>query len=169
MGRRGWLLCTASSAPQACSQGSHLHVHFWHFQMDNCYADLWYRELGLFPGPPRPSLCERGSLVRGKQHAVPTISNPPTGQRPGTATSSISSWLHPFLCLEITNARLASPPSLQRFFLDLREVIPSGRRHPVVEFVVIAERDTRLSVLVIEGMNLNPHPSLPSCTCSCSR
>lgn len=29
----------------------------------------------------------------------------------------------------------------------------------MVEFAVIAERDTGLLVLVIEGMNLNPHPN----------
>lgn len=73
-----------------------------------------------------------------------------------------------FLCLEITKVGLAPPPSLQHFFLDLGECIPSERRHPVAEFAVTAERDTRSSVLVIEGMNLNPHPILPSCTCSCS-
>ena len=33
-----------------------------------------------------------------------------------------------FLCLGIMNMRLASPPSLQSFFLDLGEVIPSKRR-----------------------------------------
>lgn len=38
--------------------------------LDDCYADLWYGELGLFPGPPQPSLCEGGSLMRGKQHAA---------------------------------------------------------------------------------------------------
>lgn len=66
------------------------------------------------------------------------------------------------------NVRLASPPSLQHFFLDLEEVIPSKRRHSVVEFAVIAERDTRSSVIVIEGTNLNPHPNLSSCPSSCS-
>lgn len=66
--------------------------------LDDCYADLWYGELGLFPGPSQPSLCEGGSLVSGKQHAAPAISNPPTGQRPGTAASSISSWLQRFNC-----------------------------------------------------------------------
>ena len=66
--------------------------------LDDCYADLWYGELGLFPGPPRPSLAEGGSLVYGKQHTTLVISNLPTGRWPGTAASSISSWLQCFNC-----------------------------------------------------------------------
>jgi len=69
-----------------------------------------------------------------------------------------------FLCLKITNEKLDTLPSLHYFFLDLGEVIPSKRRHPVIEFAVTAERDASSSALVIEGMNLNPCPNLPSCT-----
>lgn len=83
-----------SSAPQACSQGLHLHVRFWHFYVS---IQLLCRYLVQGAGFVLWSTCCEGeSLVGGKQHAAQAICNLPAGQWWGAAARSISSWLHQF-------------------------------------------------------------------------
>lgn len=140
-GREGgcsvWLPLLLRSAPRACIYMCNFGISIY---LANCYADLWLRELGLFPVPSWPSLCEGGSSVLSKQQAALAISNPLTGQIQATAANSapaesntliVRSVLNRntlFFCLEITNERLASPPSLHCYFLHLKEIILSKRR-----------------------------------------
>lgn len=131
-----------------CNFGISMYLFYSH-------ADIWYRELVLFPGPP----MREGTLWAAAQ----AICNLPTGQWPRAAASSISSWLQHFLtCISLSRdykQGAASPFSLQHSFLDPEWGYSPERRHSSAEFAVMAERGTRWSAAVTKGMNLNPIPN----------
>lgn len=122
----------------------------------DCYIDIWYRQLLLFPGTPavrEGALWVANSVLHRPFVTYLLASDQELLQAPFPSDSNT------LTCISLSRDYkhgLACPSSLQHPFPAPEWGYFPWGRHPALEFAVIAERGTRWPVPVSESTNLNP-------------